>query len=204
MFNNSIQGTYYRSYPPNINGMPSSNSFLSVSASIVTIDIYLCILYTQEKGKVLSELQPPLSQDFNFNGFLLYIMTTAGGSMNKVAANSIASDLRHFYEVTTQSSKDTFGKIDTLLTRSNLEAFLQHLREEKLYKPAAITEQIWRLQFAIKYIMDCTNRIDYYSRGGYLLKLLTDQYLSLSQKASQKSRSITCPERENDFKVRIL
>ena len=41
--------------------------------------------------------------------------------MNKVAANSVVSDLRHFYEVTTQSSKDTFRKIDTLLTRSNLE-----------------------------------------------------------------------------------
>jgi len=130
-------------------------------------------------------------------------MTTAVGSMNKATANFIAPGLRHFL-VTTQSSKDTFGNIDTLLTRSNLEAFLQYLREETIYKPAAITEQICRLQFAIKYIMDCTNRKDYYCGGGYLLKLLTDQYLSLSQKASQKSRSITCSEPENDFKVRIL
>ena len=113
--------------------LPSSNSFLLVSASIVTINIYhYYSTYIQETNRVLSELQPPLSDEFNFKGFMAYILTTAGVSRNKATANSIVVDLIRFYEVTTQSSKDCFGKIDTLLTRSNLEAFLEYIREENI------------------------------------------------------------------------
>ena len=94
---------------------------------------------------------------------------------------SITSDLIMFFNVTAQSSRDSYSKIGSLFDKTNLESFLYHIKMEKKYKPTTITEKIRRLKLAIQYIMDLSKSKDHYSRGSTLLKLLTKWCHSLSQ-----------------------
>ena len=139
---------------------------------------------------MLSQLQPSLSVVFSIEGFMTYLRTTAGGNKDKESVKSIANDLIEFYNVTSQSSEESFGKIDSLFNRSNIQLFLDYIK--KRYKPAAIWEIIQRLKMAIQYIMSLSSRKDYYTTGCTFLRLLTDlQDNSQLQKASARRISIS-------------
>lgn len=129
-----------------------------------------------------------LSDEFSFDGFTAYLRTPAGGNRNKTTAISITSDLIKFFNVTAQSSRDTYSKIDRLFDKMNLESFLYHIKIEKNYKPTTITEKIRRLKLAIQYIMNLSTSQDRYSSGTSLLKLLTEMCHSLSQDVTEQCK----------------
>jgi len=111
----------------------------------------------------------------------MYLMTTAGGSRTKAVANSVTCDLVQFFNITPQSSKDSFGRITKLLNVSNL---VEYIKTQKHNKPTKLTEKILGLKLAIQYITDLTNKKDYYIAGCNLLKGLTKDILSLSSEVS--------------------
>jgi len=105
-------------------------------------------------------------------------MTRAGGSRSKTTASTIANDLVRFYNAMPQSSRDAFAKIDKLLNKVNLMHFI---KAENSYGPATTAEKILMLKLAIQFIINLTNRKDYYIVGCNLLEFLEKE---LSQNVS--------------------
>ena len=118
----------------------------------------------------LSQLQPPLSDVFNFKAFRAYLMTEVGGSNDRVTAKSIAHDLTDFFHATSKSSQQHM--INKLLNRSNLELFVDHIKHKTTYTPTVIAAKMESLKLAIQFIISYNK--DYCNGGRSLLRLLTD------------------------------
>ena len=114
-------------------------------------------------------------------------MTGVGGSKNRETANTIVSDVMEFFSVTPQSSKHCYTSIEKLFNKCNLELFLHHANNEKKQNMSTY-EMIRRLRLAIEYIMDLSNRKDYYIRGHSLCKLLAESSFSQLRKSSFERR----------------
>ena len=121
---------------------------------------------------MITELQPPLSDEFSISGFKAYLMTTAGGSRSETTAHSITNDLVQFYNITLQSSRDAFARIDKLLNKVNLIHFI---RAETSDGPTATAGKLLMLKLAIQFIINLTNRKDYYIMGCSLLDFLAKE-----------------------------
>ena len=67
-------------------------------------------------------------------------MTEAGGISDRKTAKSIVHDLMDFFHATSQSSKQHM--IDQILSRSNLELFVDHIKHNTMYTPAVIADKI--------------------------------------------------------------
>jgi len=153
-------------------------------------------------NRVLSHLQPPFSDKFSFRGFKVYLMTAAGGKRNRETANSIISDVTEFFSVTPQSSKQAFTSTERLLSRYNLELFINYIKNEK--KSTALTKTLRRLTLAIQYIIDLSNRKDHYIRGRSLLKLLADLRFSQLKKSRGNSLNQSCIESTHNEEIKMV
>ena len=139
----------------------------------------------------------PDENEFNFKGFTAYLRTPAGGNRNKTTAISITSDVGMFFNVTAQSSSDSYNNIDSLFNETNLRAFFHHIKE--MFKPTTITEKLRRLKLAVQYTMDSNKSKDHYCRGSSVLVLMTNWCHLLSQDvATQRKRHTKCVDTHDE------